>query len=82
MPTVLSPPFARTADDLAAHAVLDDDGNPWDPLAPAPAQPWPAMARAQFAAATRALAAHPALSIGIALGAGYLLGRALAHRAS
>ncbi len=82
MPTTTSAPFTRTDDDLAAHAVLDDDGNPWDPLAPEPAPTWAAVARARFAAATRALAAHPTLSIAISLGAGYLLGRALARRDS
>ena len=65
--------------DVEAHAVLDDDGNPLHN--PLDAVPDTGSWRERFDAATAALRQHSLLAMGIALGAGYLIGRALAARA-
>lgn len=80
MQTPLKNPCALKPSDVEAHATLDDDGNPWHPLDPDPSTSWREVLREKFDEATCALRARPMLSIAIAVGAGYVLGRALTAR--
>ncbi len=69
MATTTGPyPTARRASDLAAHANLDDDGNPLRPLDPEPRAPLDALRG--VAAAVRK---RPMTAIAVASGAGALL---------
>jgi hypothetical protein len=77
----LTDPSILKPSDVEAHAVLDDDGNPWHPLDPEPTDAWSSALRKQLDAATHALSTYPVLTMGLALGAGYLVGRLLAARA-
>lgn len=71
-------PTARRASDLAAHANLDDDGNPWRPLDPDPPDaPDGLAAPGRVAAAVRA---RPLTAIAVTSGAGALLAWLVAGR--
>ena len=76
MATTTGPyPTARRASDLAAHANLDDDGNPLRPLDPEPRAP-PAAPSGVLAAVRK----RPMTAIAVASGAGALLARLAAGR--
>lgn len=73
--------------DVEAHNRFDDDGNPWNPLDPEPEDTWRAWfdekraeLRCRYIKATRTIEEKPVMSLAIALGAGYVLGRILAGR--
>jgi hypothetical protein len=75
--------------EYEAHQRFDDDGNPWDPMTPEPDDTWRdyfedklAELRCQYIKATKAIDARPMVSLAIALGAGYVVGRILAARSS
>ena len=82
MQPTLKNPHTLKPSDVEAHAVLDDDGNPWHPLDPAPATPWQVLLRDKLDEATAALQTRPMLGIAIAVAAGYLIGRVLTARSS
>lgn len=77
----LTDPSALKPTDRDAHAVLDDDGNPWHPLDPEPPMAWKLLLRDKLDEATTFLKANSLVSMGVALGAGYIIGRVLAARA-
>jgi hypothetical protein len=90
----LTDPIAPKPTDVEAHAVLDDEGNPWpNPLDPTPPPAsWTDSLRGKLGEAgtavrhtfdkvTAALDEHSFLAMGVALGAGYVVGRLLAARA-
>ena len=78
----LENPCTLKPSDVEAHAVLDDDGNPWHPLDPEPPTPWTMLLREKLDEAAATLQARPMLSIAIAVGAGYVIGRVLTARSS
>ena len=83
----LKPPLKNPCElkpsDVDAHMVLDDDGNPWHPLDPDPEpDTWQELVRAKFDEVTCMMQARPMLSMAIAAGAGYVLGRILTARSS
>ena len=80
--TTIPDPFASKPGDREALAALADDGNPLQPHTPAAPPLWPARAKAALAKATAVLEAHPFLGLGVALGVGFVVGRALAARSS
>ena len=84
MNSTLTDPCELKPSDVEAHLRLDDDGNPWRPLDPdePSAGGWQHFLREKLDVATAVLKEHSLVSMGIALGAGYVIGRMLAARSS